>query len=302
MTRDINPEIPCPQTDTLGGGVKLGEADLFPCLPASVKPVADLAAKVAQSYALIDEMLAEHNPTHVIAMFSGGHDSLCATHLISQHPRFSFAAHINTTIGIEETRQFVRDTCRDREWPLKEYRPPVAYREIVLKHGFPGPGGHQMMYIRLKEKALDQCVREHKAKWKDRIALITGVRLSESTRRMGHVVPISRAGAKVWTAPILHWDDDDKAAYMALHGLTRNPVVDTLCMSGECLCGAFAKPEEFAEIQASYPAAATELSDLMAAAAVAGVHAKWGVRPPGPPPKPGPRQLALCFSCQERAA
>lgn len=277
------------------------EGVLFPEVAPSTRPVADLAERVAEAYAIIDQMLAEHRPTHVIALFSGGHDSLVATHLISRHPAFSFVANFNTTIGIEETRQFVRDVCRDYQLPLKVYQPPVSYRDIVLEHGFPGPGGHRYMYIRLKEKALDTCVREHKAKWKDRIALITGVRLSESVRRMGHVEAVSRDGAKVWTAPIINWSNDDKNAYMALHGLPRNKVVDTICMSGECLCGAFASPGEIAEIREAYPEVAAQIAALEVEVAAAGRHAKWGTRPPSAGPRPHPRQLPLCFSCEARA-
>lgn len=258
-----------------------------------------LASKIAQSIEIIDAALAIHKPSHVFGMFSGGHDSLCATHLISQHPSFTRAVHINTTIGIEQTRQFVRDTARDRQWKLLEYSPPVSYRDIVLQHGFPGPGGHRFMYIRLKEKCVDRLVREHKTHWKDRIGLVTGVRLSESVRRMGHVEPVKRDGAQLWLAPILHWDDDDKLEYMEMHSLTRNAVVDTICMSGECLCGAFAKKEELLEIEYAFPETAAVIHALQKEAEAAGVHCKWGTRPPGTKGKATAGGM-MCSSCNQR--
>lgn len=232
------------------------------------------------------------------AMFSGGHDSLCAFHVaLSTFPLLQ-ACHINTTIGIPETQEFVRSTCRAYRTPLKEYAPPVSYRDIVLKHGFPGPGSHMFMYTRLKERCVRQLVREHKRHWGEKIMLITGVRLSESARRMGHVKPIQKEGAKLWVSPILNWTDEDKDEYMILHGLQRNPVVDALCMSGECLCGAFAKPEELAELSVLFPDVAEEIKDLQRQAEVMGVPAKWGHRPPGSAKSKSGR---MCSSCAERA-
>lgn len=257
-----------------------------------------LAEKIQQSMQIIDDALAAHKVTHLFGLFSGGHDSLCATSIASKHPAFSGAAHMNTTIGIQETRIFVRVTSRDYQWRLKEYRPPVSYRNIVLEHGFPGPGGHQFMYARLKERCIRQLVRDHKQKFFDRIGLVTGVRLSESVRRMGHVKPVQRNGAQLWISPILHWTDEDKNEYMAREQLPRNPVVDTMCMSGECLCGAFARKEEMAEIEFYYPDAAAEIHRLEAEAAALGLHAKWGTRPPGGRRKS--RGGIMCASCNAK--
>ena len=261
--------------------------------------VTELSSAVKEGLDIIDQALAEHHITHVFGMFSGGHDSICSTALLSLHPAFSGAVHINTTIGIKETREFVRETSADLGWNLKEYFPPVSYRDIVLKHGFPGPGGHRFMYTRLKERCVRTIVREHKEKRMDRIGLVTGVRLSESTRRMGHVAPIQREGAQLWIAPILKWSDDDKRGFMESMGLPRNPVVDRLCMSGECLCGAFARKEEFAELQALYPEAAAEILELEGMAQQAGVHHKWGTRPAGSRGK-ATKGGALCASCNHK--
>lgn len=258
-----------------------------------------LDSKIAQSLDIIDAAIRDNPASHLFGMFSGGHDSLCATHLASQHPAFTRAVHINTTIGIEETRQFVRRVSMERQWRLAEYSPPVSYRDIVLKHGFPGPGGHQITYARLKERCVRRLVREHKQYFKDRIGLVTGVRLSESTRRMGHVKPVQREGAQLWIAPILHWSDDDKLEYMARYELPRNRVVDILCMSGECLCGAFAKKEELIEIEISFPETAAEIHALQRDAEAAGVHAKWGVRPPGTRRR-ATKGGMLCATCNQK--
>jgi 3'-phosphoadenosine 5'-phosphosulfate sulfotransferase (PAPS reductase)/FAD synthetase len=260
-----------------------------------VNPVDDL---VTQAHSIIDQALTLHPASHLFGLFSGGHDSLCSSHVASLHPAFSGVAHIDTTIGIPATKQFVRDTSASFVWPLKEYRPPVSYRDIVLKHGFPGPGGHLFMYTRLKERCVQYLVRDHKTHWKDRIGMVTGVRLSESVRRMGNVEPIQRKGGQLWIAPILNWSDDDKIAYMSHFNLPRNPVVDDLCMSGECLCGAFAADGERVALRYHYPATEALIADLEAEAEEAGVHCKWGTRPPGK--RAATRGGMLCSSCNQR--
>lgn len=196
---------------------------------------------------LLDIAIRRYKPVAVFGMLSGGHDSLCATHMVSRHPAFTGAVHINTGIGVEETRQFVRRVSQEMRWELWEYRAVDQgedYDELVLEYGFPGPFHHRKMYSRLKERALDQVLRDFKTKRSDRIMLVTGVRRYESTRRMGTVQSINRRGAKLWVAPLTWFQSRHKHAYMEKHSLPRNEVVDQLHMSGECLCGAFAKPGE----------------------------------------------------------
>lgn len=58
--------------------------------------------------------------------------------------------HCNTGIGVEATRDFVRETCRTLRCPLIEYKAtenvdgngrsdPQIYERMVLDFGFPGP-------------------------------------------------------------------------------------------------------------------------------------------------------------------
>jgi 3'-phosphoadenosine 5'-phosphosulfate sulfotransferase (PAPS reductase)/FAD synthetase len=276
------------------------EPDLFGGLAASLKPAPDLDEKIAESREIIEAMLAKHNPVAVFGAFSGGHDSACATHLISQHPRFVGAVAVNTTMGIPETAEYRRKVAGLYQWTYTELFPPTSYREIVLEHGFPGPASHPHMYRRLKERALRPFVQAQKTSWFSRVAFISGARLGESERRFGTVTPMSRAGALVWCSPILNWTDADKNAYMARFDIPRNPVVDQLCMSGECLCGAFAAPGEIAIIEHAFPKTGAEIRALEVEAKAKGVHCHWGTRPPGRQPKPDPRQLAMCLSCVDR--
>ncbi len=250
---------------------------------------------------IIQQAVDRYNPSHVFGLFSGGHDSLCSTHIASQHPRFDGCIHINTGIGIEETREFVRDTCAKYGWSLKEYHPPESFEDMVIEHGFPGPGQHNTMYIRLKERALRQVMRDHGLRSR-KIMFITGVRRQESIRRMGTIQGAitegpSPSGRAIWVAPIIAWGATEKNSYIQANKLPRNPVVELLCMSGECLCGAFATPNELDMIRDYYPEAAQEIDRISEKVQRVGKHSIWGTRPPGSRNNPNQTDLPLCYSC-----
>lgn len=220
-----------------------------------------------------------HNPIRIYAMFSGGNDSMVSTHFAMEHGAHE-VLHINTGIGVRQTREFVRETCKAFGWPLKEIHPPnTTYRDFVMKHGFPGPGSHRYAYSWLKERALRKVVSEAKTNVKDRVALVTGVRNSESARRMGFVQPIVREGAKVWVAPMHSFSELEMNSYRILHQLPKNEVAVNLGMSGECLCGAFASPGEFDRIAHFYPEVAQEIRILQDEVREAGKPCEWGKRP-----------------------
>lgn len=98
-----------------------------------------------ESFHLLNLAGERYRPSRLFALLSGGYDSLCCTHVAARHPLFSGVLHINTGIGIEQTRHFVRDTCKTYNWPLVEYRSPIRYEEIIFAGGFPGPPLHTMV-------------------------------------------------------------------------------------------------------------------------------------------------------------
>ena len=273
----------------------MSQADLF------VRPVSDPIGRAAR---ILDVAIRRHKPVNVFAMFSGGHDSVCAAHVASQRPEFSGCVHINTGIGIEKTREFVRLTCQNFGWPLLEYHAKDLgqdYDKLVLERGFPGPFHHRKMYNRLKERGIASLIRDHKTARPDRVMLVTGVRRAESARRMSTTQTINRDGARVWVAPLVDWTGITKNEYMARHDIPRNEVVDLLHMSGECLCGAFAHPGELEEIGRWFPEEYQRIKDLEALAAECGVPAVWGEAPPDKSlDDEHQTEMPLCVSCENR--
>ena len=239
------------------------------------------------AFEVLDEAAEIIAPRAWVALFSGGHDSLTATTVAFEWARARdvplTAAHIRTGTGIPATTEYVKEVCAAQGWPLKIYDPPVPYEDIVLEYGFMGPGQHGIAYNRLKERCLRQIVREAKVEYKDRIAFVTGVRSDESLRRLRHVDRIQKGdGAQWWAAAVWNWTKIECAKFtFGSRKLPRNPVVDLLHMSAECLCGAFARPGEMQEIEAWFPEHAAWLHDLEAKAQAKGLRAcRWGQRPP----------------------
>lgn len=212
---------------------------------------ARLDQKIAEAYAIVDEAIATHLDGHElvgkVVLFSGGNDSTTLAHLFRD--RVTHAAHANTTIGVERTRQFVRDCCEQWGIPLLERSGPQTYRDLVLEAGgFPGPAMHFKMYQRLKERALREVRRELVANGrKQRVLFIAGRRRSESERRSG-ITLHERIDSVIWASPFADWTKDDLDEYRSTFGVVRNDTADRLGMSGECLCGAFAEPGEYDRI------------------------------------------------------
>lgn len=273
----------------------------------------------------MDVGIRRYRPDVVVRLFSGGGDSLCASHkakaVADAHGVYSPAVHINTGIGVEATREYVRETCRLLEWELIELGPDdttgFTYEEMVLKWGFPGPAAHQFMYIHLKERALEELQRRLRARGMERVMYVSGARKAESTRRMGNTKvfePDRNSKKRVWVSPLAEWEAIHKHYYVRLHGLTTNPVSDLMHMSGECLCGAFARPGELDEWEGfGFTDVVGRIRELEAKAAGCGVPAVWGSRPPrceGKSVDPYQAMLGdaaeqapahLCTSCSARA-
>lgn len=212
------------------------------------------------------------------AAFSGGHDSLVATHVISVHPLFKGVIHLDTGIGIQETQQYVIDICNQFGWDLSIYKAsahvdskgnfsPQVYEELILRYGFPGPAMHGLFYNRLKERLIRQFIRERKRTGdKPYLAISTGFRASESERRKKYKGQVFTQNglpkSAVFAAPIIDWSEEDCQDYIKVHQLPKNPVVLKLCMSGECLCGAYAQKNELLAIEAHYPEVAKRIKEL----------------------------------------
>lgn len=273
--------------------------------------------KIEIALARLDAAIKLHKPIAVFGLFSGGHDSFSACYVASLHPAFTAAVHINTGIGVTATRDYVIQTCADRRWKLMEYAAkqnvnakgepdPQDYGAFVRRDGFPGPHGHGMMYVRLKERQLVRLQRDFGATAKRgqdrRVMFVSGCRTQESERRMANTDEVQIDGQRIWCAPIHDWGKVDTTDLLAHANQARNPVVDAIHKSGECLCGAFAKKGELEELN-FWPITREAYTRIKALEAeVVPIHGRgWGERPQ----RGGKKQMRipgmLCWGCDKLA-
>ena len=180
--------------------------------------------------------------------------------------------------------------------------------------GFPGPGGHGFPYVRLKERQIQRLVRETRRRHglgvgrPGRVALLTGIRAAESSRRKLNAAKWGywqRKDNRLMVNPIVDWTGDRLRAYRRAHDLPVSDVTALLHRSGECNCGAFANADERAEVRSLYPDWwAEQIEPLEAEARELGVWPdSWGHgRRDVARAVVGDGQLELCADCDLRAA
>tara|TARA_R100000773_G_C4188811_1_gene95490 strand:- start:45 stop:863 length:819 start_codon:yes stop_codon:yes gene_type:complete len=261
---------------------------------------------------IIESVVQEYKPIKVLLLFSGGHDSMVNSHVcasILNKLNIDFAVyHGDTSIGIPETQEYVKEVCKLFGWKLFIRKPPkIDYEELVKRYGFPGPTSrsHQICYRFLKERALRSFVT-HECKSaphkRENVLLLTGIRKQESRIRMGYIDQSQKEGSRVWSNPIFWWSTEKCENYMLKHNLPRNPVKDKICISGECLCGAFADRGEYLEIKESYPHVAERIDELHEIAKQNGHPWPWSSGPTEWYKNNPPNQLNMfmCVGCETK--
>ena len=231
---------------------------------------------------VIERAYTDYGRGRMLPLFSGGHDSYCAVYVASQSPYFDGRVyHINTGIGSCRTRAFVEQVCKEEGWKLVVLKNPRAsYEDIVRHYGFPGPSIHPVCYRKLKGQCLRDLTRRT-SRYSPRAHYfpISGVRRKESDRRLQtraiRVGDAMRGDSTsdmhlIWVSPCYDWSTREQIDFMNAFALLRNPVKDSvLGMSGECFCGAFARPYELDMIREVCPDVAVEIDRLAAIAETA---------------------------------
>lgn len=254
--------------------------------------------------------IALFNPVATYVGFSGGNGSKAATHWMMKHAPGCEVFHSNTGIGIEAGRQYVRDTCASYGWRLHELRAKEDcgqdYDKLCLRHGFPGPDGHQMMYSRLKERCVRLLVKRAKVGFPRRakVLIASGICHDDSEVRMGYAGrEINTVGSQLWINPLYWWTKEQRLAYNATSGMPLNPVAEALGMSGECGCGAFAQRGELERWRRVDPEFAARIDSLQQRVLERGFTWNWEGRPPKGGHNPNQTDIfqPMCAGCLKSA-
>ena len=198
--------------------------------------------------------------TDLYCLYSSGQDSTAVADYIStKYPeRFRGIIHSDTGVELPQTRDFVRDYCKERNWKLYITKPPkrrnfhkyknidFSYREFVLREGFPGPFNHKMIMGWLKFFGWGTFIAE-KRKSQFGASLISGVRKQESFARMKQREytkhEIRREGRMWFIKPFLYKTGDYVSKYFIKEGLKKSPSYAMgFDLSGDCFCGCFTEP------------------------------------------------------------
>lgn len=228
------------------------------------------------------------------ALISGGKDSLSTAQALHEAGKLEGCVSFETGVSTPDWKPFVEKVCAERKWPLEFYKTPESYDDLVLEFGFPGPGRHKKFMDRLKGR----CVRAFKKVHPDAI-LASGTRGGESKRREIGTSPVSMWETMPIIAPIYDWSTEETWAFFRDRGFERAPGYSTLQVSGDCLCGAFAREGEREALEFHYPALGERFRKLTEyltpKRAVSGRHLwGWGWRQPV---KKDKQTSALCVEC-----
>jgi 3'-phosphoadenosine 5'-phosphosulfate sulfotransferase (PAPS reductase)/FAD synthetase len=240
----------------------------------------------------------------IVAAFSGGNDSIVASHFANQNTKDCCTFNADTMVGLKPAREHIQRVIEKQKWtaeilPATSEGPPgetetnqevranwvdgdTAYEEYVLNHGFAGPPMHARMYQRLKERPLMRLRKQLQGGRRGgRLIVISGIRADESSIRAGykrawHDVP--KQGV-TWINPFYYFTAADFELYRQEFGLSRNPVKQLCGISGECCCGTFGSRSERKAYEVADPEFAAYL-DTLEARVKQRFPWSWGEGPP----------------------
>jgi 3'-phosphoadenosine 5'-phosphosulfate sulfotransferase (PAPS reductase)/FAD synthetase len=203
--------------------------------------------------------------------FSGGRDSAVACYIakrVADVRNWRFVlVHINTTISIRQTREYVRQYAKWLEVELIELHPKKTFKEYAAQYGmWPSlyPTQYRWCYFCLK---LDPTVEYLKEFYRQGDLVALGVRGSESRFRLGRYTSAffvrdydTRLKALAW-APLWKATSDLVERLIKQFNITRNPVW-RFGSSGECLCLAGMPIHKVALILRYFPEETRELLEI----------------------------------------
>ena len=190
-----------------------------------------------------DERLGSMART-IHCFFSGGRDSALACYIakkVADVRRWRFVlVHIDTTVAIKQTREYVKQYAEWLGAELIIIRPERTFREYAERIGmWPSlyPQRFRWCYRYLK---LQPTIKYIKEQYRKGDLIVMGVRKNESRFRSKFYTATffqreyGNVKAVVW-APLLHVDELIMEQLMKQFEIPKNPVWK-LGFSGECLC------------------------------------------------------------------
>jgi len=214
---------------------------------------------------ILDQAINDWNVDSFYVGYSGGKDSGIALDYTAKYfpNHFKGVIFADTGIGTQATIDFVKKYCKERKYSLNIVKPenvirkktsiPFSYKNLVMRYGFPSHSGHTMVMQQLKLFPIRQFIHQ-RIKAGEKPCIITGIRKKESARRSrNYYTPIDKDGKMVYVKPLFYKTNEWVYRYFVENDVKRSPVYETLHLSGDCLCGCFAKKGEAKLLQMFHP-------------------------------------------------
>lgn len=205
----------------------------------------DMNQLLERSNEIIQQAITDMKPVAIVAMMSGGRDSMAAYQTAKMlGVPLTHIMHGNTRTGIAQTTEFVRTFAVGEGLAYIEADAGDIYEKRVLKKGFYGRGrdAHAMAYHELKAGPFRHAISKHiRQRQKNRpVLFLNGARASESANRAQNMPDPVRQDNKnpnYWVNICHEWSQSDRDAFLLEVKAPVNPVTRELCRSGECCCG-----------------------------------------------------------------
>ncbi len=209
--------------------------------------------------------------TTVHCFFSGGRDSAATCYIafqVAQRRGWNFRlVHINTTVGIKQTREYVKQYAQWLGAELIVLRPKKTFKEYAAQRGmWPSlwPVQYRWCYFDLK---LDPTVEYLEENYGANDLVVLGVKGPDSKFRLGEYTSAffvrsysKRLKVKAW-APLWNATDEIVERLIRRYNIPRNPVW-RYGFSGECLCLAGTPIYRVALILRYFPEETKELLEV----------------------------------------
>ena len=248
---------------------------------------------------IMDEAI-EQGLTDFYVAYSGGKDSGVVLDMMAKDfsDYFKGVVFVNTGIGTQATLDYITDYCKKRNYKLFIVKPEdvirkkktirgdvgdqFSYEALVMNYGFPQQSFHtvamrHLKYFPLRKFIYDRLERGEKP------CIVGGIRKYESARRKIKWNKHFYNDGKMWfVLPIFFKRDEWVYDYFIKNDIKRSPVYETLHISGDCLCGCFAKKEELKLLEMFHPEVFAEIKRLEKLLKEKGTpeakkHASWGI-------------------------
>jgi 3'-phosphoadenosine 5'-phosphosulfate sulfotransferase (PAPS reductase)/FAD synthetase len=218
----------------------------MPMIQQSFEPSEPSFAKEASP----KKFVKDYSIRSVACCFSGGKDSLVATHyMMAELADLDIEKHVvfaDTGVMLPIAEEFVRETCESFGWKLTVVQ--GHFFEKAIKIGMPRMK-HRWCCFVCKVDPMQQFIKTLPSQR----AEVTGLRRSESFRRAKLNQVYYKRKVPSWAyAPIIAWSEKQVFRYIRNNNLPMPPHY-RLGLHETCMCGVYSNRKQMEILKAQFP-------------------------------------------------